>query len=268
MEMEDMKKTKRIDIDNDKEPHSEKKNVFYQLFWNFIILITIATFSLIFRFYPAFNSIIECSGDYYRLQKESTIHIGICIGTYCAIILISVLVIELTNIASFYDNNSYTIFKKRIPTRLNTICNVFIGYGYSTLVTYLATNIIKVNFHGVLNTTVCNVINEFRLSRISGHASFVFSAAIYIIIYYQKRFTNVRKSSYIFIKFIQILLFIFAIVVTQSRINDNKHHFDDVILGVIFGVLGAILTLSIINYPKRSTRYSQNNSVLNMTEFT
>lgn len=82
-------------------------------------------------------------------------------------------------------------------------------------------------------------IREVRLSFPSGHSSFSMFAAVYIMIYLQKRMTFIFPS--LIRPAIQMGVFSMAWFTCLSRISDYKHHWSDVLGGAVVGALSAII---------------------------
>ncbi|KAK3596670.1 hypothetical protein CHS0354_038902 [Potamilus streckersoni] len=84
-----------------------------------------------------------------------------------------------------------------------------------------------------------NAVREVRLSFPSGHASFSTYAAVYTVIYLQVqlkvRMLNLLKPA------IQVLILYAAYYTCLSRISDYKHHWSDVLCGIVIGITVAII---------------------------
>jgi len=83
-------------------------------------------------------------------------------------------------------------------------------------------------------------IQEARVSFVSGHSSFAFQAAVFLILYLQARggACTKYKKRLLVVPFFQFLLLCGAIYTAISRVMDYKHHPGDVIAG---GLLGTIV---------------------------
>ena len=89
-----------------------------------------------------------------------------------------------------------------------------------------------VNENDICDNEKSHLLHEARLSFISGHASFSFYCATFLIMY--------MKNSQLWSKvtpFIQILLFVLATWISFTRISDYYHHPFDVICGALTGVV-------------------------------
>ena len=83
------------------------------------------------------------------------------------------------------------------------------------------------------------MLQNMRLSFPSGHSSFAFAAAIYLVIYVQSRIT--WRGSKLSKHFLQLIFVAAAIYTGLSRISDYKHHWSDVFGGSILGIVIALV---------------------------
>eukprot|EP00091_Calanus_sinicus_P016475 TRINITY_DN35853_c0_g1_i1.p1 TRINITY_DN35853_c0_g1~~TRINITY_DN35853_c0_g1_i1.p1 ORF type:complete len:107 (+),score=26.52 TRINITY_DN35853_c0_g1_i1:616-936(+) len=98
------------------------------------------------------------------------------------------------------------------------------------------------------------MLKEARLSFMSGHASFSFYCATFLIIYLQARLNKVPESSpgqvtiakvlKVVRPFIQFGIFILAFWIALTRISDYFHHPLDIAMGSMAGISFSILTLA------------------------
>ena len=125
-----------------------------------------------------------------------------------------------------------------------------------------------------------DILNEARKSFMSGHASFSFYCATFLIIYLHSRLSynqppgsikqiDGTKVYRIFLRgmkvlrpFIQFLLFIVAFWVALTRIKDYRHHPMDVVTGALVGMAFSMLILfglvDIFNRPRSFTSTDTN----------
>lgn len=101
-------------------------------------------------------------------------------------------------------------------------------------------------------------LHEARLSFLSGHSSFSFYCAMFVIVYLQARLTNFPANcensavriSYRTLKvlrpFVQFSLIILAFWISLTRISDYFHHPMDVATGALVGIVFAVITLIVI----------------------
>ena len=100
-------------------------------------------------------------------------------------------------------------------------------------------------------------LHEARLSFLSGHSSFSFYCATFLIVYLQARLTTFPKCSTrwvlltyrvlkVFRPFIQFAMIILAFWISLTRISDYFHHPMDVVTGAFVGIAFAGMTLLVI----------------------
>ncbi|KAM7415990.1 hypothetical protein PAMA_018185 [Pampus argenteus] len=89
------------------------------------------------------------------------------------------------------------------------------------------------------------LVDEARLSFYSGHSSFSMYCMLFLVLYIHARLKSewarlVRPT-------IQFFLIATAVYVGLSRVSDYKHHWSDVLAGLLQGGLVAILTVSCVS---------------------
>jgi len=100
-------------------------------------------------------------------------------------------------------------------------------------------------------------LHEARLSFLSGHSSFSFYCATFLIVYLQARLTTFPECSTrwvlltyrvlkVFRPFIQFAMIILAFWISLTRISDYFHHPMDVVTGALVGIAFAGMTLLVI----------------------
>ncbi|BHF76482.1 hypothetical protein SprV_0501958000 [Sparganum proliferum] len=85
-------------------------------------------------------------------------------------------------------------------------------------------------------------LHEMRLSFPSGHSAYSMFPAIFICLYLYYRMPRIGVGS-VLQAFVQITAFSLAFYVGLSRVSDYKHHWSDVLAGMIIGAAVAIFTL-------------------------
>uniref|UniRef100_A0A9J8BIZ2 Phospholipid phosphatase 2b n=2 Tax=Cyprinus carpio TaxID=7962 RepID=A0A9J8BIZ2_CYPCA len=88
-------------------------------------------------------------------------------------------------------------------------------------------------------------VTEARLSFYSGHASFGMYCMLFLAFYVQARLNG--KWARLLRPTIQFFLVAFAVYVGYTRVSDYKHHWSDVLVGLLQGALTAILTVRYIS---------------------
>jgi len=98
----------------------------------------------------------------------------------------------------------------------------------------------------LFNTTICKTpreeLFEERRSFPSGHSSFGFSIMIYLALYIAGQIHLLDKKSHIWKYFVVSLPVLLGIVVPLTRVFDYRHHWQDVTVGSIIGIIFGILT--------------------------
>ncbi|XP_064493339.1 phospholipid phosphatase 2 isoform X1 [Pseudopipra pipra] len=88
-------------------------------------------------------------------------------------------------------------------------------------------------------------ITESRLSFYSGHSSFGMYCMMFLALYVQARL--VGKWARLLRPTIQFFLITFAIYVGYTRVSDYKHHWSDVLVGLLQGALIAVLIVRYVS---------------------
>lgn len=84
-----------------------------------------------------------------------------------------------------------------------------------------------------------DVIREARLSFPSGHSSFGAYCMVFLVLYIDIRMTFCKHLK-LFKPFLQFVFVNMAILCGLSRVSDYKHHWSDVLTGLLLGTLVAI----------------------------
>uniref|UniRef100_H3DH02 Phospholipid phosphatase 1 n=1 Tax=Tetraodon nigroviridis TaxID=99883 RepID=H3DH02_TETNG len=84
-------------------------------------------------------------------------------------------------------------------------------------------------------------VDEARLSFFSGHASFAMYCMLFLVLYIQARLTS--EWARLLRPTIQFFLVAAAVYVGLSRVSDYKHHWSDVLAGLLLGALVAVFTV-------------------------
>ena len=114
-------------------------------------------------------------------------------------------------------------------------------------------------------TATAKMLKEARLSFMSGHSSFSFYCATFLIIYLQARLNKIPETSCyigytakvlkVLRPFIQFGVFILAFWISLTRISDYFHHPLDVTVGALVGIGFAIVTLVVADVFTKQTAF-------------
>ncbi|XP_061457289.1 phospholipid phosphatase 2 isoform X2 [Rhineura floridana] len=88
-------------------------------------------------------------------------------------------------------------------------------------------------------------ITESRLSFYSGHSSFGMYCMMFLALYVQARL--VGRWARLVRPTIQFFLISFAVFVGYTRVSDYKHHWSDVLVGLLQGALIAVLVVRYVS---------------------
>uniref|UniRef100_A0A8C2CCP7 Phospholipid phosphatase 1 n=1 Tax=Cyprinus carpio TaxID=7962 RepID=A0A8C2CCP7_CYPCA len=94
-----------------------------------------------------------------------------------------------------------------------------------------------------------DMVNEGRLSFYSGHASFSMYCMLFLALYLQARMQ--AEWARLLRPMLQFFLIAASIYTGLSRVSDYKHHWSDVLTGLI---QGAIVALLVVSYAFKSTQ--------------
>ncbi|KAJ8003736.1 hypothetical protein DPEC_G00151450 [Dallia pectoralis] len=162
---------------------------------------------------------------------------------------------------------AYLVYSKRLHS--NSRFNQYLSALYKVVGTFLfgaavsqsLTDLAKFtigrprpNFLEVCNPSVCSGymlqlnctgnprnVTESRLSFYSGHSSFGMYSMLFLALYVQARMQG--KWTRLVRPTVQFLLVAFAVYVGYTRVSDYKHHWSDVLVGLMQGSLIAVLNV-------------------------
>lgn len=99
------------------------------------------------------------------------------------------------------------------------------------------------------------MLKEVRLSFPSGHSSFSTYTMVYMALYLQSRMN--WRGSKLLKHFLQFLLIMIAWYTALSRVSDYKHHWSDVLSGMLIGALFAAIVANYISdlFQKKDSSY-------------
>uniref|UniRef100_A0A4W2DC27 Phosphatidic acid phosphatase type 2/haloperoxidase domain-containing protein n=1 Tax=Bos indicus x Bos taurus TaxID=30522 RepID=A0A4W2DC27_BOBOX len=107
----------------------------------------------------------------------------------------------------------------------------------------------RVNCSAYVQVEVCRGssanVTESRLSFYSGHSSFGMYCMVFLALYVQARLC--WKWARLLRPTVQFFLVAFALYVGYTRVSDHKHHWSDVLVGLLQGALVASLTVRYIS---------------------
>ncbi|XP_028831071.1 phospholipid phosphatase 2 [Denticeps clupeoides] len=235
-------------------PRKKKMYIAVDLLCVFAAAMPFIIMTIVFRPYQRG---IYCDDESIRYPyKADTISHGMmaAVTISCSIIIIT-------------SGEAYLVYRKKL--RSNSQFNQYVAALYKVVGTFLfgacvsqsLTDLAKFtigrprpNFMSVCAPKVCNGymleinctgarrnVTESRLSFYSGHSSFGMYAMLFLALYVQARV--VGKWARLLRPTIQFFLVAFAVYVGYTRVSDYKHHWSDVLVGLLQGALIAVLNV-------------------------
>ncbi|NP_001011077.1 phospholipid phosphatase 1 [Xenopus tropicalis] len=212
-----------------------------------------------------------CNDDSLRYPyKEDTISYGLLGGImipFCIIVMIlgetlSVFYNDLRSSAFIRNNYVATIYKAigtfifgaAVSQSLTDIAKYTIGLLRPHFLDVCKPNWSKINCSlGYIETFVCEgdptKSSEARLSFYSGHSSFSMYCMVFLALYLQSRLR--ADWARLLRPTIQFALIAVSVYVGLSRVSDYKHHWSDVLTGLIQGaVVGVLIVVYVSDFFK------------------
>ena len=138
--------------------------------------------------------------------------------------------------------------------------------GYQQFITLNETEICQ----GLQANTTVKMLKDARMSFMSGHSSFSFYCATFLVIYLQARLNKFPESSSTFVNcsvkllkvlrpFVQFGISILAFWIALTRVSDYFHHPLDVVFGSVVGIgfgLATVLVANIYNHQTAFWKYT------------
>ncbi|KAG5281290.1 hypothetical protein AALO_G00069520 [Alosa alosa] len=110
-------------------------------------------------------------------------------------------------------------------------------------------NTVDCNSGGYIESFTCtgdkNLVNESRLSFYSGHSSFSMYCMVFLALYLQARLQT--QWSRLLRPTVQFFLIASSLYVGLSRVSDYKHHWSDVLTGLLQGAVVALLIVIFVS---------------------
>ncbi|XP_013879012.1 lipid phosphate phosphohydrolase 2 [Austrofundulus limnaeus] len=215
---------------------------------------------LTLRFKP-YHRGIHCDDESisYPYRRDTITH-----GTMAAVTITCSLVIITTGEAYLVHTNrlrSNSQFNQYLSALYKVVGTFLFGAAVSTSLTDLAKFSIgrpRPNFLSVCAPVSCNGymlqinctgkprnVTESRLSFYSGHSSFGMYCMLFLSLYIHARMKG--KWTRLVRPTIQFFLVSFSLYVGYTRVSDFKHHWSDVLVGLLQGALIAVLTVRYVS---------------------
>ncbi|XP_076880628.1 phospholipid phosphatase 2b [Brachyhypopomus gauderio] len=239
----------------------KKKMKLFVLVDVFSVVVAALPFIILNCIYQPYQRGVYCDDESIKYPlKPDTITLGLM-----AAVTISCTVIIITS------GEAYLVYSKKLHS--NSVFNCYVAALYKALGTFLfgaavsqsLTDLAKFtigrprpHFFAVCSPKTCkgymseinctgnsNDVTESRLSFYSGHSSFGMYCMLFLALYVQARLK--AKWARLLRPTIQFFLVAFAVYVGYTRVSDYKHHWSDVLVGLLQGALVAILTVRFVS---------------------
>ncbi|ERE72387.1 lipid phosphate phosphohydrolase 2-like protein [Cricetulus griseus] len=149
-------------------------------------------------------------------------------------------------VAAIYKVLGTFLFGAAVSQSLTDLAKYMIGRLRPSFLAVCDPDWSRVNCSGYVQLEVCRGspanVTEARLSFYSGHSSFGMYCMLFLALYVQARLC--WKWARLLRPTVQFFLVAFAIYVGYTRVSDHKHHWSDVLVGLLQGALVACLTVS------------------------
>ncbi|KAL4658972.1 phospholipid phosphatase 2-like isoform X1 [Arapaima gigas] len=225
------------------------------------VFVAALPFMVMSLVYSPYEREIHCDDESIKYPyKEDTITHGLMAAvTICCTVTI------------ICSGEAYLVYSKKI--RSNSTFNQYVAALYKVVGTFLfgaavsqsLTDLAKYtigrprpNFLAVCAPKICkgyvlqinctgnrHRVVDSRLSFYSGHSSFGMYCMLFLALYVQARL--VAKWARLLRPTVQFFLVAFAVYVGYTRVSDYKHHWSDVLVGLLQGALIAILNVRYVS---------------------
>lgn len=225
------------------------------------VLVASLPFIIMNLVYRPYQRGIYCEDESIQYPvKDDTITHGLlaAVTISCTVIIISSGEAYLVYTKKIHSNSE---FNQYVAALYKVVGTFLFGAAVSQSLTDLAKYTIgrpRPNFMSVCAPKVCKGyvlqinctgnprdVTESRLSFYSGHSSFGMYCMLFLALYVQARL--VAKWARLLRPTIQFFLVAFAVYVGYTRVSDYKHHWSDVLVGLLQGALIALLTVRYVS---------------------
>ncbi|XP_055463757.1 phospholipid phosphatase 2 isoform X1 [Psammomys obesus] len=152
-------------------------------------------------------------------------------------------------VAAIYKVLGTFLFGAAVSQSLTDLAKYMIGRLRPSFLAVCDPDWSRVNCSGYVQLEVCRGspanVTEARLSFYSGHSSFGMYCMVFLALYVQARLC--WKWARLLRPTVQFFLVAFAIYVGYTRVSDHKHHWSDVLVGLLQGALVACLTVRYVS---------------------
>ncbi|XP_026107340.1 phospholipid phosphatase 2 [Carassius auratus] len=239
-----------------------KKNKLFMVLMDVVCVLVVAMpYIILTIIYQPYQRGVYCDDESirYPYRSDTISHKMMAAVTIsCSIIIITSGEAYLVYTKRLYSNSNFNQYAAALYKVLGTfLFGACVSQSLTDMAKYTIGRL-RPNFMAVCAPEVCKgyvlVINctgnlrnvtESRLSFYSGHSSFGMYCMLFLALYVQARMAS--KWARLLRPTIQFFLVAFAIYVGYTRVSDYKHHWSDVVVGLLQGALVAVLTVRYIS---------------------
>ncbi|XP_029285991.1 phospholipid phosphatase 2b [Cottoperca gobio] len=253
-----------------------KKKHLYVLMDLLCVVVAALPFIVMTIVFTPYRRGIYCDDEsiMYPVKADTITHGMLAAVTIsCTVIIISSGEAYLVYSKRVYSNSD---FNQYVAALYKVVGTFLFGASVSQSLTDLAKFTIgrpRPNFMAVCVPKVCTGymqeinctgkpqdVTESRLSFYSGHSSFGMYCMLFLALYVQARL--VAKWARLLRPTIQFFLVAFAVYVGYTRVSDYKHHWSDVLVGLLQGALVAVLNVRFVSdfFKKRPSRCTRSDT--------
>ncbi|XP_062411971.1 phospholipid phosphatase 2b [Sardina pilchardus] len=254
-----------------------RKKKLYVLVDVLCVLVASLPFIIMNLVFRPYQRGIYCDDESIRYPlKPDTITHGLlaAVTISCTVIIISSGEAYLVYTKKLYSNSEFNqyaaalykvvgtfLFGAAVSQSLTDLAKFTIGRPRPNFMTVCAPKICKGYVPQINCTGNLREVTESRLSFYSGHSSFGMYCMLFLALYVQARL--VAKWARLLRPTIQFFLVAFAVYVGYTRVSDYKHHWSDVLVGLLQGALIALLTVRYVSdfFKQRPPRCSSPETV-------
>uniref|UniRef100_A0A3Q3X7J1 Phosphatidic acid phosphatase type 2/haloperoxidase domain-containing protein n=1 Tax=Mola mola TaxID=94237 RepID=A0A3Q3X7J1_MOLML len=148
-------------------------------------------------------------------------------------------------VAALYKVLGTFLFGAAVSQSLTDLAKFTIGRPRPNFMAVCAPKVCTGYTQGINCTGRLQEVTESRLSFYSGHSSFGMYCMLFLALYVQARL--VAKWARLLRPTIQFFLVAFAVYVGYTRVSDYKHHWSDVLVGLLQGALVAVFNVRFVS---------------------
>ncbi|XP_067086657.1 phospholipid phosphatase 2b [Osmerus mordax] len=238
-----------------------RKNKIYVLVDVLCVVVAALPFVVMNLVFRPYQRGVYCDDEtiQYPLKPDTITHGTLAVVTIsCTVVIISCGEAYLVYSKRIYSNSDFNqyvsalykvlgtfLFGAAVSQSLTDLAKFTIGRPRPNFMAVCAPKACKGYVLGINCTGPSHAVTESRLSFYSGHSSFGMYCMLFLALYVQARLA--AKWARLLRPTIQFFLVAFAVYVGYTRVSDYKHHWSDVLVGLLQGALVAVLNVRFVS---------------------